>query len=141
MSEETDRRLRELLTGARTIAVVGLSEKPDRDSHRIAVYLKSKGYRVVPVNPAVQEVLGEVSYPSLREVPIDVRIDLVDVFRKSDAVRGIVEEALARRPLPRAVWLQLGVVDDASGAKVRASGVAFYQDLCIMVEHRRLFGS
>lgn len=133
-----DQEMRELLSSAKTIAVVGMSDKPDRDSHQIGAFLLQKGYRVIPVNPSVTEVLGQRSYPSLKDIPSDVHVDIVDVFRKHDAVPGIVEEVLARTPLPRAVWLQLGVKDDASGEKVRSRGVQFYQDLCIMVQHKRL---
>ena len=133
-----DTTLRALLQEARTIAVVGMSDKPERDSHQVGAYLMEKGYRVVPVNPMVPEILGQRSYPSLKEVPPEVRVDIVDVFRKSDAVPGVVQEALARAPLPRAGWLQLGVKNDTAGEEVRARGVGFYQDLCIMVQHRRL---
>jgi uncharacterized protein len=141
MNAGQDERMRTLLGSARTIAVVGMSDKPERDSHQIGAYLMAKGYRVVPVNPAVKEVLGQTSYPSLREIPPEVHIDIVDVFRKSDAVPGIVEEVLALPRPPKAVWLQLGVKDDPSGEKVRERGIEFYQDLCIMVQHRRLFRS
>ncbi len=131
--------MRELLRTSKTIAVVGMSDKPDRDSNEVGRFLMEKGYRVVPVNPAVSEVYGQRSYPSLKEIPSDVKVDIVDVFRKSEAVPGIVEEALSRSPPPKAVWLQLGVRDDPSGPKVEARGVGFVQDLCIMVRHRQLF--
>ena len=134
-----DGRMRELLGSAKTIAVVGMSDKPDRDSNEVGRFLMTKGYRVVPVNPAVKEVLGQKAYASLKDIPSDLHVDIVDVFRKSEAVPGVVEEALTLSPPPRAVWLQLGVRDDASGEKVRQKGIEFYQDLCIMVQHRRLF--
>ncbi len=125
-----------LLRSARTIAVVGLSDKPDRDSNSVARYLKTQGYRIVPVNPTLAEVLGEKSYPSLRAIPPDLRIDLVDVFRRSDQVAPVVDEALARGV--GAIWMQLGVVDAESAAKAEAHGVPTVQDLCIMVQHKRL---
>ncbi len=134
-----DGRMRELLGSAKTIAVVGMSDKPDRDSNEVGRFLMTKGYRVVPVNPAVKEVLGQKAYASLKDIPSDLHVDIVDVFRKSEAVPGVVEEALTLSPPPRAVWLQLGVRDDASGEKVCQKGIEFYQDLCIMVQHRRLF--
>ncbi len=134
-----DPSLRSLLTESRTIAVVGLSDKPDRDSNVVGAYLLAKGYRVIPVNPAVPEVLGQRSYPSLKDIPASVHVDIVDVFRKSEAVPEIVAEALALPHPPRAVWLQLTVRDDVSGAKVRARGIAFVQDSCIKVQHQRLF--
>lgn len=136
----SDEAMRSLLATARTIAVVGMSDRPDRDSNQIGAYLLRSGYRVVPVNPSVREALGQPSYPSLAAIPPDVPVDIVDVFRRSEAVPGVVEDALSMRPLPRAVWLQLGVRDEASGEKVRARGLQFTQDLCIMVQHRRLLG-
>jgi uncharacterized protein len=135
-----DEPMRRLFASVKTIAVVGMSEKPERDSHQVGAYLQGVGYRIVPVNPTVSEVLRLRSYPSLRDIPSDVHIDLVDVFRHSDAVPGIVDEALARQPLPKAVWLQLGVKDDASGERLRGAGVGFVQDSCIRVQHRRLLG-
>ena len=130
--------MRDLLRRATTIAVVGLSDKPERDSNEVGRYLKEKGYRVVPVNPALREVLGETSYPSLSEIPADVVVDIVDVFRKSEAVPPIVEEALRRRPRPRAIWLQLGVRHPEAAHQAEAAGVPVVQDLCIMQQHRRL---
>jgi uncharacterized protein len=128
--------LRRLLEGARTIAVVGLSDKPDRDSNRIARYLQEQGYRVIPVNPMLSEVLGEKAYPSLSEIPAEVRIDIVDVFRRSEEVPPIVDEAIRRGV--GALWLQLGVVHEAAAALARAAGLPVAQDLCIMVTHRSL---
>lgn len=131
-----DDAMRALLTRARTIAVVGLSDKPDRDSYGIAEFLQQQGYRIVPVNPMVSEVLGERSYPSLGEIPPDVRIDIVDVFRRSEQVPPIVDEAIARGV--GAIWLQLGVRNDAAAEKARGRGVPILQDTCIRVQHRRL---
>jgi uncharacterized protein len=134
----TDAQLREILVQARTIAVVGLSDKPDRDSNEIARYLQSVGYRVVPVNPMLTEVLGEKAYPSLSAIPPDVRIDIVDIFRRSDQVPPIVDEAIARQD--RVVWMQLGVEHAQATAKARAAGLTVFENLCIMVQHRRLLG-
>jgi predicted CoA-binding protein len=136
---EDSKAVRTLLESAKTIAVVGMSDKPDRDSNEVGRYLKSQGYRVIPVNPSVPEVLGERSYPSLQAIPSDVQIDIVDVFRKSDAVPGIVNDLLQRTPLPKALWLQLGVTDAPSGAKARQHGVLFIENQCIMIRHRALF--
>jgi uncharacterized protein len=133
---EVDDRIREVLTRARTIAVVGLSDKPERDSNEVARYLMSQGYRIVPVNPMLPEVLGERSYPSLTAIPPDVRVDLVDVFRRSDQVPPVVEEAIARH-VP-VVWMQLGVEHPEAAAKARAAGATVFENLCIMVQHRRL---
>jgi len=135
----TDADLRGVLSTARTIAVVGLSDKPDRDSNEVARYLQSQGYRIVPVNPMLTEVLGEKAYPSLSAVPPDVKVDIVDVFRRSDQVPPIVDEAIARGD--KVVWMQLGVENAAAAAKARAAGLTVFEDLCIMVQHRRLRGS
>ena len=103
----TDAQLRDVLGRARTIAVVGLSDKPERDSNEVARYLQSQGYRIVPVNPMLTEVLGEKAYPSLSAIPADLRVDVVDVFRRSDQVIPTVDEAIARgAPV---LWMQLGV--------------------------------
>jgi hypothetical protein len=133
-----DEEVRALLRQTRTVVVVGMSGNPDRDSYQVGAYLKARGYRVIPVNPALKEVLGETAYPRLGAIPPEVRVDIVDVFRRSDAVPEIVEEALARSPPPRAVWLQLTVRHPESGPRLQASGVEFVQDHCIMQEHRRL---
>jgi uncharacterized protein len=134
--EGSDQATRDLLTRARTIAVVGLSDNPERDSHRIAEFLQRQGYHIVPVNPKLSHVLGETAYPSLLAVPPEVKIDIVDIFRRSEEVGPIVDDALRRGV--GAVWMQLGVSNDAAAAKVRAQGLPVYQDRCIMVEHRRL---
>ncbi|HTT16892.1 MAG TPA: CoA-binding protein [Thermoplasmata archaeon] len=131
-----DDELRRLLTGARTLAVIGLSDKPERDSNEVARYLRSQGYRIVPVNPALPEVLGERSYPSLAAIPPDVRVDIAVVFRKSEAVPPIVDEAIARR-VP-VLWMQLGVEHPEAAARARSRGVVVVENLCTMATHRRL---
>ncbi len=134
--QASDARLRELLSGARTIAVVGLSDKPERDSNEVARYLKSQGYRIVPVNPMLSEVLGERAYPSLDAIPADIGIDIVDVFRRSDQVPPVVDAAIARTA--KAIWMQLGVEHAEAAARAEARGIPVVQNLCIMVQHRRL---
>ena len=119
-----------------TIAIVGLSPKPERDSHHVAQYLQAQGFRIVPINPAVDEVLGERSWPSLTEAAKHHRIDLVDVFRDSAAVPPIADEAIAIGA--QALWLQIGVRHDAALAKAQAAGLAVVQDHCTLVEHQRL---
>lgn len=131
-----DEEIRTLLSRARTIAVVGLSDNPDRDSNGVARYLVGQGYEVLPVNPNVTEVLGRRAFPSLHDVPADRRIDIVDIFRRSDQVEPVVDEAIARGV--GAIWMQLGVRNDAAAEKARAHGVPVYQDLCIRQEHQRL---
>lgn len=131
-----DAALTEILSRARTIAVVGLSDKPERDSNEVARYLKAQGYRIVPVNPMLSSVLGETSYPVLAAIPKEIPIDIVDIFRRSDQVPPVVEEALARR-VP-VIWMQLGVEHAEATAKARAAGSTVLENLCIMVQHRRL---
>jgi predicted CoA-binding protein len=128
--------LRALLRAAKTIAVVGLSPDPARPSHRVALYLRAAGYRIVPVNPKHERVLGEQSYPSLTAAAQAWRIDVVDVFRRSEFVGPIVDEAIALKP--KLVWLQLGVRDGAACARAEAAGIACVMDRCLMVEHREL---
>lgn len=131
-----DTETRNLLSHARTIAVVGLSDKTDRDSNQIARYLLSQGYEIIPVNPNVTEVLGRRSFPSLREIPSGRRIDIADIFRRSDQVGPAVEDAIARGV--GAIWMQLGVQNEPAAAAARSRGILVYQNLCIMQEHRRL---
>ena len=120
-----------ILESARTIAVVGLSPDPRRPSHGVARYLQRAGYRIIPVNPNVDEVLGERAYRSLREVsdPIDV----VDVFRRSEFVGPIVDDAIAMRA--HAVWLQDGVIDQLAADRARAAGLEVVMDDCMMRRH------
>jgi len=132
----SDDVVRSVLLQSKTIAIVGLSEKPERDSNEVARYLKVQGYRIVPVNPTVAEVLGERSYPSLRAVPPEIRVDVADIFRRSEQVPPIVDEAIARR-VP-VVWMQLGVENPAAASKARDQGSTVIENLCIMAEHRRL---
>jgi hypothetical protein len=131
-----EKRIRQALESAETIAVVGCSPNPLRPSNEIARYLVEQGYRVVPVNPGHREVLGVECYPSLTEIPAEIRVDVVDVFRRSDAVAGVAEEAIARR-VPF-VFLQLGVVDAAAARRMEENGIGVAMDRCILVDHRRL---
>jgi len=109
----------EQLRNSKTIAVVGLSDNPDRDSHRVAKYLQAQGYRIIPVNPMIQETLGEKSYPDLKSVPEP--IDMVDIFRRSELVPPVVEEAIAVGA--RYIWMQDGVIHPESAAKAEAAGI------------------
>lgn len=136
MAPSDDAHKREILTKAHRIAIVGLSDKPERDSHEVAHYLQSQGYWVLPVNPTVPEILGEKSYGSLTAIPADIHLDIVDIFRKSEDVPAIVEEAIARK-VPT-VWMQSGIEHHDAAAKARAAGATVYENLCIMSEHRRL---
>jgi uncharacterized protein len=128
--------LRRILKENRTIAVVGLSAQWFRPSFFAAKYLQEHGYRVIPVNPAYREVLGEKCYPSLRDVP--ERIDVVDIFRKPDDVPPIVEDAIAIRA--KVAWLQIGVIHEAAARRAREAGLDVVMDRCMKIEHARLFG-
>ena len=119
-----------ILGAAKTVAVVGLSDKPDRPSHVVARYLRGKGYRVIPVNPMIREVLGEKSYGSLTEIPGGV--DLVDVFRKSETVPAIAEEAI--RIGANYFWMQEGVANEEARTRLAAAGIPVVMDRCVMKE-------
>jgi hypothetical protein len=123
-----------LLGSAKRIVVVGLSPNPDRPSHDVAAYLQRAGYTIVPVNPNAESVLGETAYADLADVPGPV--DVVDIFRKPEAVPAIVDTAIAKGA--KAVWMQSGIVHNAAAAKARAAGLTVVMDRCMKVEHRRL---
>lgn len=123
-----------ILTSARTIAVVGLSANPRRPSHGVARYLQRVGYQIIPVNPNVEEVLGERAYPSLREIPQSV--DVVEVFRRSEFVGPIVDDAIAIKAT--AVWLQDGVTDEEAATRARAAGLDVVMDDCMMRRHAQM---
>jgi predicted CoA-binding protein len=134
MSE--DDRIRAILQGIHTIAVVGCSKDPAKDAHRVPKYLQMHGYRIIPVNPTATEILGEKAYPSLDAVPVPY--DAVDVFRPSADVPPVVEQAI--RGPAKIVWMQLGIRNDAAAAKAQAAGKTVIQDRCMMRDHARLFG-
>ena len=109
----------EQLTNSKTIAVVGLSDNPDRPSNRVCKYMQEQGYRIIPVNPAIQEALGETSYPDLKSVPEP--IDIVNIFRRSELVPPVVEEAIEVGA--KYIWMQDGVIHDEAAAKAEAAGI------------------
>jgi len=129
-----------LLRKARTIAVVGLSDRPHRTSHGVSAAMQRFGYRILPVNPLIREALGEPAFPTLAaakaSLPAGERIDIVDVFRRSEHVAGIVDECLALG-LP-AIWLQEGVVDAAAAGRARAAGVTVVMDRCLYKDRARI---
>jgi hypothetical protein len=135
--------IREILCTCKTIAVVGLSREPEKDSYRVAAYLKKHGYHIVPVNPFADEVLGGRSYKSLLDIPVEVQkqIDLVDVFRRPEDVTPIVEQAVKLREKhgkPCVIWMQLGIINEKAAAVARKAGLIVVMDRCIMQEHKRL---
>jgi predicted CoA-binding protein len=136
-------QVREILQKAKTIAVVGLSKKPEKDSHRVSAYLQQHGYRIIPVNPFVDEVLDEKSYKSLLDIPTEIQktIDIVDIFRKPENTPPIVEQVIALKAMfgrVFAVWLQLGIVNEQAAEAARKVGLLVVMDKCLMVEHQHL---
>jgi predicted CoA-binding protein len=126
----------EILANARTVAVVGISDKPERPSYGVASYLLEKGYRIIPVNPMIREWKGIKAYGSLREIPAGEKVDVVDIVRKSEDVPPIVDDAIAIGA--RSVWMQLGVVNEEAAAKAEAAGLSVVMDRCMKIEHARL---
>lgn len=125
--------MEDILTQYRQVAVVGLSPRPDRPSHEVALYLKEHGYEIVPVNPTATQILGLRCYPDLRSIPGPVEV--VDIFRHSEEVGPIVDEAIAIGA--KAVWMQDGVVNEGAAAKARQAGLKVVMDQCMMREHHR----
>jgi uncharacterized protein len=139
MLEQSD-PIEELLSRTKTIAVVGLSDSPMRPSHGVSAYMQEVGYRIIPVNPEITESLGEKSYPSLFDLPSEIvnKIDLVNVFRRSEYVDEIVEQAIQLK-IP-ALWLQEDVVNERAAEKARKAGIFVVMDRCILKEHQARFG-
>jgi predicted CoA-binding protein len=136
-------QIREILRKAKTIAVVGLSKKPEKDSCRVSAYLQQHGYRIIPVNPFVDEVLGEKSYKSLLDIPVEIQktIDIVDIFRKPENIPPVVEQVIALKAMfgrVFVVWLQLGILNEQAAEAARKVGLVVVMDKCLMVEHQHL---
>lgn len=128
-------KISEILDATKTIAVVGLSSKRYRASFGVSQYMQRAGYRVIPVNPNEREVLGERAYASLEEIPREIKIDMVDIFRRSEEVAPVVESAI--RIGARSIWMQEGVIDEAAAARAREAGLDVVMDLCVLKEHQR----
>jgi len=133
--ELTWEAVRKILESTKTIAVVGLSNKPDRDSHEIAGYLQEAGYRIIPVNPTIQETLGEKAYKSLRDVA--ERVDVVQIFRRPEEVPGIVDDAIAIGA--KVVWMQPGTENEEAAERAEAAGLKAVMGACMRSVHRTLF--
>lgn len=125
--------MKDILLTARTVASVGLSSNPEKPSHGVVSYLKQQGYRIIPVNPTVEEILGEKAYPDLTSIP--EKVDLVQVFRKPEDVPSIVEEAI--KIGAKAVWMQEGIVNEEAAQKARQAGLQVVMDACMRASHRR----
>ncbi|MEO7726801.1 MAG: CoA-binding protein [Burkholderiales bacterium] len=128
--------LRRILRENRVIAIVGLSANWYRPSYFAAKYMLDHGYRVIPVNPSYQEVLGQKCYPSLRDIP--EKVDIVDCFRKSEEIIPLADDAIAIGA--KALWMQIGVINEAAAQKARAAGLDVVMDRCVKIEHGRFFG-
>ena len=133
-TKQTDDYLRKLLTEAQTVAVVGISPRPNRPSHAVAAYLRDVGYRIYPVNPAIESWNGIAAYDSVSDIP--EKIDIVDVFRRPLQVGPVVDDAIAAGA--RAVWMQQGIVNEDAAQIARQAGLDVVMDRCMLVEHRRL---
>jgi len=129
-------KIRRILRNSRTVAVVGLSAQWHRPSHFAAKYMQEHGYRVIPVNPMYEEILGEKCYKSLREIPD--KVDVVDCFRKSAEIASLADDAIAIGA--KVLWMQLGVANPAARAKAEAAGLEVVENRCVKIEHGRFFG-
>ncbi len=136
-------QIQEILIKARVIAVVGLSKDSERDSYRVGDYLKRHGYRIIPVNPNIEDVFGEKSYKSLQDIPLEIlkAIDIVDIFRRSEDVPPIVDQVIMlKTKVARSyvIWMQLGIINEQSAEKAKQAGLPVIMNKCLMVEHQEL---
>lgn len=134
----------EILTKYKTIAIVGLSDNPSRDSHKVAEYLKKHGFKIVPINPFISGVLGEISYKSLLDVPVEAQktIEVIDIFRPAQEAPSIVEQVIQLKKIhgkPYVVWMQLGIINEQAAESAHKAGLMVVMDKCMMREHKRLF--
>jgi predicted CoA-binding protein len=133
MKEE---EIKNTLSRCKTVANVGISPKPDRPSYAVAAYLQSKGYRIIPVRPDGEEILGEKVYHSLMEIPKEIEVDVVDIFRKPEDVPPVTEEAILRGA--KVVWMQEGITNEEACDRAEKEGLKVVMDRCIKKEHQRL---
>jgi len=132
-SNPNDEEIKQILKNNQVIAVVGLSPKPERASHQVAKYLQDHGYRIVPVRPKADEILGEKAFASLKDIPFPV--DIVDIFRQVEAIPGIVDEAIDIGA--KVVWMQLGLAENQSACQAREAGLQVVMNKCMKIEHSR----
>ena len=132
----TPDEVREILEKYRVVAVIGLSIKPERDSHKVASYLKEAGYEIIPIHPAQEQILGEKAYPKLTDVPPERGVEIVDIFRRPDRVMPHVEEAIAIGA--KVVWFQEGIINNEAADRAREAGLQVVQNLCMLKEHKAL---
>jgi predicted CoA-binding protein len=137
--------IKEILTKYKTVAIVGLSRDPSKDSYRVGEYLKNHGFHIIPVNPTADEILGEKSHKSLLDIPAETQktIEIVDIFRPSVEVVPIIEQAIELKKkygVPFVVWMQLGIINEQAAEKAREAGLIVVMDNCMMRQHKRIFG-
>jgi uncharacterized protein len=135
--------IKEIIEKYKVIAVVGLSKEPEKDSHRVSAYLKQHGYQIIPVNPFADEVLGEKSYRSLLDIPVEIQktIEIVDIFRPAKDMLPIVEQAIQLKQMfgqPFVIWMQLGIMNEHAAEMAKQAGLIVVMDKCLMVEYRHL---
>jgi len=139
-----EKNIKEILERWKTVAIVGLSKDASKDSHRVSEYLKSHGFKVMPVNPTADQILGERSYRSLSEIPPEIKrtIDIVNIFRPSEEAKLIVEQVVKMKEhydRPSVVWMQLGVINEEAAALAREEGMTVVMNQCMMRKHKELF--
>lgn len=132
--------IREILEESKTIAVVGCSDNPERDSHKVPAYLQKRGYRIVPVNPKYRSILGEKCYPNMQAIPLAIEVDVVDIFRKSEATEGVVDDVIewareaGQKPV---IWTQFNVSSDEAKEKAERAGFQYIENRCMKVEYSK----
>jgi uncharacterized protein len=131
-------QIKKILEDTKTVAIIGCSPKPDKDSNKVAVYLQNAGYKIIPVYPKEDVILGEKVYRSLSEIPSDIKVDMVDIFRKPDVIAEVVDEALQRDDV-KCIWTQLGLVHNEAAKKAEDAGLQVVQSHCTKIEHALLF--
>lgn len=136
-------RIEEILTKYKTVGIIGLSRDPSKDSHSVATYLQTQGYKIIPINPTTKEVLGEKSYKTLLDIPPQIQktIEIVDIFRPSEDVPSIVEQAIKlkeKNDKPYVIWMQLGIINEQAAAIARAAGLEVVMNRCMRQEHKKL---
>ncbi len=139
----SENQIKDILEKTKTIAIVGLSKDPEKMSNIVSAYIQQHGYRIIPVNPFVDEVLGEKSFKSLLDIPVETQraIDMVDIFRKAEDAEPIVEQAIQLKTAvgkPSVVWMQLGIINEQAAKAATQSGLVVIMDRCLMIEHQRL---
>ena len=137
-------QIREILEKYKVIAVVGLSKDPEKMSYKVSIYMQQHGYRIIPVNPFVDEVLGEKSFKNILDIPEEIQktIEIVNIFRRSEDIPPIAEQAIELKNKvgkPFAIWMQLGIVNEQAAESLRQSGLVVVMDKCLMVSHQHLF--